>query len=207
MIMKRQFSKLTLFVMIILTSISCANHQTNPEKWSDEEIDVWFEKQDWLAGWNVTPDASINKRNLAIYYHKNPKHWEQAFRFLKDADLKNIPIGNQELEGKHLFVAVSEYNSKDLNETKYESHKKYIDIQYVISGEEKMGITTIDKVKIDGVYDSDKDLAFYNSNQGEYFKATPNNFLVFFPEDIHRPSVKVGESVPVKKAVVKLLIE
>ncbi len=193
--------------MILLTAFSCSNQPKNPEKWTDAEVDLWFTKQEWLAGWQVKPDASINKRNLAIYYHKNPKHWEQAFRFLKDADLKNLPVGTQELEGKHLFVAVSEYNSKELNETKYESHKKYIDIQYVISGEEKMGLTTLDQVKIAGTYDEEKDLAFYNSNKGEYHQATPDNFLVFFPEDVHRPSVKVGESVPVKKAVVKLLIE
>lgn len=193
--------------MIVLAAFSCSNEQTNPEKWTDKEVDTWFKNKDWLAGWDVTPDASINKRSMAIYYHKNPKHWEQAFRFLKEADLKKLPIGKQELEGKHLFIAVSEYDSKDLNETKYESHKKYIDIQYVISGEEKMGITTLDKVEPDGIYDEEKDLAFYHSTEGEYHNATPGNFLVFFPEDVHRPSVKVGESVPVKKAVVKLLIE
>lgn len=204
--MKSITSKLILFAMIILTAFACSN-QSNPEKWTDEEVDSWFAKKDWLAGWQVKPDASINKRSLAIYYHKNPKHWEQAFHFLNDADLKNLPIGTQELEGKHLFVAVSEYNSKDLNETKYESHKKYIDIQYVISGTEKMGLTRLDEVQLDGNYDEEKDLAFYVSDKGEYHTATPGNFLVFFPDDVHRPSVKAGESVLVKKAVVKLLIE
>ncbi len=204
--MKLRSLKLILFAMILLAAFSCSN-QSNPEKWTDEEIDSWFTKQDWLAGWQVKPDASINKRNLAIYYHKNPKHWEQAFHFLKNANLKSLALGKQELEGKHLFVAVSEYNSKDLNETKYESHKKYIDIQYVISGTEKMGLTTLDKVQLDGSYDEDKDLAFYVSEKGEYHTATPGNFLVFFPDDVHRPSIKVGESIPVKKAVVKLLIE
>ena len=67
--------------MIILTTVSCSTNKVNPEKWSDEEINFWFEKQEWLAAWNVAPDASINKRNFAVYYHKNPRHWEQAFHF------------------------------------------------------------------------------------------------------------------------------
>jgi YhcH/YjgK/YiaL family protein len=193
--------------MIIVVLTACASKQKNPEKWSDEEVNAWFEKQDWLNGWQVQPDASIDKKELAIYYHKNPRHWDQAFNFLKTADLKNLPAGTQELEGKHLFVAISEYDSKEKPDTRYESHKKYIDIQYVIKGEELMGITTLDKVEVDEPYDSEKDLAFYKYEGGDYVKATPENFMIFFPEDVHRPSIKVDENVPVKKGVVKILIE
>jgi YhcH/YjgK/YiaL family protein len=70
-----------------------------------------------------------------------------------------------------------------------------------------MGITTLDKVEVDEPYDSEKDLAFYKYEGGDYVKATPENFMIFFPEDVHRPSIKVDENVPVKKGVVKILIE
>jgi len=193
--------------MMALLVFSCSTDTKNPEKCTDEEVNQWYEKQEWLAGWDVSPDESVNKRSLALHYHKNPKHWDQAFAFLKEADLLNLPVGKQELEGEHLFIAVNEYDSKELSDTKYESHRKYIDIQYVISGEEKMGVTTLDKAKLEGSYDAEKDLAFYTSEQGEYYKATSANFFVFFPEDVHRPSVKVDNSVPVKKVVVKILID
>ena len=199
--------KLFYLIMILLMSVACSTNNTNPEKWTEEEVNDWFEKQDWLSGWEVTPDASINKRSLAIHYHKNPRHWNQAFKFLKNADLNSLPEGKQELEGEHLFIAVSEYNSKDLSETKYESHKKYIDIQYMISGKEKMGIIQLENASGIHPYDEENDLVFYNSEGGEYVEADQNNFLIFFPEDVHRPCVKIQENIPVKKIVVKILIE
>ena len=193
--------------MIVLASVACSNNKTNPEKWTDEDVNTWFEKQEWLGGWNVQPDASVNKRSFAIYYHNNPRHWDQAFKFLKTANLKEIPLGKQELEGEHLFVSVDDYTTKDKSETRYESHKKYIDIQYVIEGEELMGLTTLDKVEITEPYNEEKDIAFYEFEGGDYIKATPGNFVLFFPEDVHRPVMKANENSRVRKIVVKVLIE
>src|SRR5680860_208315 len=89
--MKNINSKLILLIMIVLASVACSNNKTNPEKWTDEDVNTWFEKQEWLGGWNVQPDASVNKRSFAIYYHNNPRHWDQAFKFLKTANLNEIP--------------------------------------------------------------------------------------------------------------------
>ncbi len=199
--------KSILFLMIIFLLAACASNQKDPEKWTDEEVNAWFEKQEWLNGWQVQPDESIDKREFAVYYHKNPRHWDQAFKFLKNANLDSLPIGTQELEGKHLYIAVSEYDSKDKADTRYESHGKYIDIQYVIKGEELIGITTLDKVKVTEPYSEEKDIAFYSFDEGNYKKATPDKFFIFFPDNVHRPSLKVDESVSVKKGVVKILIE
>lgn len=199
--------KISILIIMIIAFSACSTKQINPEKWSDEEVNSWFEKQEWLGGWRVQPDASVNKRSLAIHYHKNTRHWDQAFRFLKTADLKNMPLGKQELEGVHLFVSVDDYTTKNKNKTRYESHKKYIDIQYVIEGEELMGLTTLDKVEVTEPYNEEKDITFYSFEGGNYIKATPENFVVFFPEDVHRPVMKVNENSRVKKIVVKILIE
>lgn len=193
--------------MIILMTSACSNTNTNPEKWSDEEVDAWFNKKEWLNGWDVSPDLSVNKRNMAIYYYKNPRHWDQAFQFLKTADLKNLPVGTQELEGKHLYVAVSEYKAKEKADTRYESHRKYIDIQYVIQGEEIIGHTSLDNVKVVEPYNEEKDIAFYEYDGGDYSTATPKNFFIFFPDDAHRPSISAGDTTMVKKLVVKVMIE
>lgn len=193
--------------MIVLTAVSCSTKDTNPEKWTDEEVNQWFDKHEWLSGWNTKPDASINKRSFAIHYHNNPKHWDQAFKFLHEADLKNMPLGKQELEGDHLFVNVDEYITKDKKDTRYEAHEKYIDIQYIIEGEELMGITTLDKVQVTVPYDENKDISFFEYNGGNYVETTPENFVIFFPEDAHRPMMKVNENKAVRKIVIKILIK
>lgn len=177
------------------------------ENWTDDELNKWFSNKEWLQGWKVAPDVSINKRTLAIAYNNNPEHWNMAFEFLKNTDLNNLPEGKQELDGEKLFISVQEYNTKEKPETKYEAHKKYIDIQYIISGEELMGVTTLDKVEPLGSYNKEKDLAFYSYEEGNYYKAVPENFFIFFPENVHRPCIKTEKSVPVKKLVVKLLID
>lgn len=197
---------IVIFIMMI-TGTACNEKNKNPEKWTDDEISSWFNKKEWLSGWNVLPDASISKRTFAVLYHKNPRHWDQAFHFLKSANLKELPLGIQELEGKHLFVNVQEYYGKAKSEALFESHKKYIDIQYVIEGEEIIGLTSIDKAKVKEQYNEDKDIAFYDSDEMEYRKATPENFFLFFPDDVHQPSITAGDSIQIKKIVVKILIE
>ena len=199
--------KLIILAMAIIAFSSCSQQNKNPEKWSDKEVNTWFEKQEWLNGWDVQPDASINKRSLTIQYFKNQKRWDQAFLFLKSSDLKNLPLGKQELDGENLFISVSEYLSKDKEQTRYESHKKYIDLQHVISGKEMMGLTTAENAKISEPYNEEKDIMFYDYEGGSYILATPSNFLVFFPEDVHRPSIKDDQNETVKKIVVKILIE
>jgi YhcH/YjgK/YiaL family protein len=200
-------SKLIVIIMTVLTVSACSDKKADPSTWSEAEINTWFDKKEWLGGWSVQPDESINRKTFAEMYHKNQRHWDQAFLFLKGADLKNLPLGKQELEGEHLFVSVAEYYGKQKPDALYESHKKYIDIQYVISGEELMGLTTLDKVTGRDAYNVEKDITLYDFDGGEYLKATPDKFFLFFPEDVHQPSVTTGDSVKVKKIVVKILIE
>jgi len=200
---------LILFLFIIMTFTTCTTKQVNPEKWTTEELNSWFNNKEWLNGWQVQPVESINKRSLAIQYFKNKKHWDQAFTFLKNSDLKNLPLGKQELDGDSLYVSVDEYITKDKKDTRFESHRKYIDIQYIIEGEEMMGFAPLDKVKPHVVepYNAEKDIAFYKYDGGKYITATPKNFVIFFPTDAHRPSMKVNENEKVKKIVVKVMVK
>ncbi len=199
-------TKLIAIIMTILATTSCTERNSNPEQWTEDEVNNWFNKKEWLNGWNISPDVSVNKRTFAILYHNNSKHWDQAFQFLKSANLKELPLGKQELEGEHVFVIVQEYFGKAKPDALYESHKKYIDIQYVIEGEEIMGLATLDKVTVKEPYNEEKDIAFYDFDGGDYLKATPENFFLFFPEDVHRPSIATSDSIQIRKIVVKILI-
>lgn len=180
---------------------------TTPENWKDEEINTWFENGQWLEAWTVKPDLSINRRSFAIYYHQNSEQCKQAFAFLRVTNLKDIAEGKIELDGDNLFIGVDKYQSKDINATRYEAHKNYIDIQYVISGEEQIGVTNLNSSELLEAYNEEKDVAFYSSEKGKYLHAHPGNFFVFFPEDVHRPGIKISDKIPIKKLVVKLKIK
>jgi YhcH/YjgK/YiaL family protein len=199
--------KFSNFIIMIIAFSACTIKQANPEKWTDKEVNNWFEKKEWLGDWQAQPDKTVNQRTFAISYFKNKERWDKAFQFLSTANLKELPVGKQELDGKNLFVSIDEYTTKAKSETRYESHKKYADIQYIIAGEELMGLATPDQVEVTDSYNEEKDIAFYAFEGGNYIMATPENFVVFFPEDIHRPLVNVTEPSKARKIVVKVLLD
>jgi YhcH/YjgK/YiaL family protein len=202
--------KIALFFILVsgIISFSGCKSSKNPAGWSAGEIDNWFEKKEWLNGWNVTPDASINKKELVTYYFKNRERWDKAFAFLKENDLSKLEVRRYDIDGDNLYAIVSEYMTKNEEDTKFEAHRKYIDIQYVINGTEQMSISPLSDRKEELVpYDPAKDVEFMTVNNTTSYEATPEKVFIFFPSDIHRPSVKIGENKNVRKVVVKLRID
>ncbi len=181
---------------------------TDPATWSDEKINSWFEKGEWLNGWTVTPDGSINKKEFAKSYFKNKERWDKAFTFLKNSDLKTLEIKRHDIDGDNLYAPISEYLTKNEEDAKFEAHKNYIDIQYVISGTEQMSVAPLSALaEVLTPYDATKDVEFMTVSNASHFTATPDRFFIFFPSDIHRPSVKIGENSQVRKVVVKVKVE
>jgi len=181
---------------------------SDPSTWSKAEIDKWFDKGEWLNGWNIIPDASINKKEFAVSYYKQKARWDKAFTFLKNTDLANVEVKRHDIDGNNVYALVSQYLTKNEADAKYEAHQKYVDIQYVISGTEQMS-TAPQSAKGDilTAYNATNDIEFMTVTQGSHYKATPERFFLFFPSDIHRPSVKIGENSQVKKVVIKVKID
>jgi biofilm protein TabA len=201
-----------LFVKImVLTSILGFlgfKSSTDPAKWSTKKLNKWFEKGEWLQGWQVKPDASINRKELAISYFKHKDRWDKAFAFMKESDLKKMELKRYDLDGTNCYATVSEYMSKNPETARYEAHRKYIDIQYVATGKELVGVSPISEQKdILEPYSDAKDIMFVTVNKEVNFQAAPDRFFIFFPGDIHRPGLKDGESIQVRKVVIKVKID
>ena len=195
-------------VLISFIGLTGSKSVTDPSTWSNKKIDKWFSKKEWLCGWKVTPDASINKREFAVYFFKNKERWEKAFKFCATTDLSKLEAKRYDLDGDNLYATVSEYLSKNEEAAKFEAHRKYIDIQYVISGKEIMNIAPITTLKeILTPYDATKDIEFLTVAKIVNCPATPSNFFIFFPSDAHRPGLKDGVNSPVRKLVIKLKID
>jgi biofilm protein TabA len=196
-----------LFVLISLAIIIAGKSDTDPSKWTNKQIDDWFKKGEWLNGWSVKPDVSVNKREFAIAYYKNKERWDKAFAFLKNNDLSKLEVKRYDIDGDNLYASVSEFLSKNEADVKFEAHRKYIDIQYVIKGAVQMSLTPLAMQKeITTPYNETKDVEFQTVTKFTSCVATPEQFFLFFPSDIHRPDVKVSESVQVKKIVVKVKV-
>lgn len=198
------FTTMVLFVFFGL--FGCK--KSDPSTWSSSKVDKWFEKGEWLNGWQVKPDSSINRREFAISYFKQKERWDKAFTFLKVNDLTKLELKRYDIDGDNVYASISEYQTKDDTVARYEAHRNYIDIQYIISGKELIGIAPLGDVKeILVPYDATKDIEFMSVNQIRNVSATPDRFFIFFPGDVHRPGLKEDVNSPVRKVVVKVKID
>ncbi len=137
-------------------------------------------------------------------YIKLNSDFKEVFDYLKKHDLKNMPLGKHSIKGDEIFFNLNEYETKPIQ--KLEAHKKYIDIQVVISAEEYMGYTNIENTTISEEYNSEKDVMFLNGNVDK-LKADTKSFLIFYPEDAHMPALCIDTPKKVKKAIFKILIK
>lgn len=192
----------------MIASLAGCGGGDDPSKWSTEKTEKWFEAGEWLNGWDKTPDATINKKTFAISYYKNPERWNKAFRFLKENDLLTLSPGRHDIDGDNLYVSITDYETREPDSVRYEAHMKYIDIQYVASGSEMIGIAPLSDVETVLVpYDGTRDISFMTVRNGKEYTATPDRFFIFFPDDVHKPTLKNQEKTSVRKVVVKVRID
>ena len=107
-------------------------------------------------------------------------------------------------------VIVSEYKTMRVNEYGYEAHKRFIDIQCVLKGEERVACLPIECMRETKPYNNEKDAAFYSTVlklQTSYLSLYPGYFAIFFPQDGHMPQLCADEPRMVKKIVVKVEIQ
>ena len=115
------------------------------------------------------------------------------------------PAGHYEID-ENTYVNVDIYETKLPENCRYEAHKKYIDIQLLLKGEEIIEYTPLENLKIKENYDSLKDIAFYYDGTLPVIKLKmqPNFFTVLYPTDAHKPQLKISDAQKVKKVVVKI---
>lgn len=110
----------------------------------------------------------------------------QGLMYIKQAPL-DIANGVYQISSR-VKAIVSEYDTKPVNENGYEAHQKNIDIQYPLSGIEKIKCEPTSHLKVTKEYDSEKDyLLFDGTTSGSDLVIGNGYFLVLFPDDGHMP--------------------
>lgn len=116
-----------------------------------------------------------------------------------------ISLGRHTIS-KKAYINIEEYETRDF--IKLEAHKKYIDIQFLINGEEKVYTTDLDALETSIPYDNEKDVMFFetpNKNLNVSY-LTKGKFMVLYPDDAHSPCTLIDKPKKVKKAIVKIEI-
>ena len=147
-----------------------------------------------------------NIKNAGLYYCMG-RGIEAALRFLENTDLERSGIGRHDIQGDNCYALVQEYETKPPGV--WEAHRKYTDVQFIVSGEELMGYANLDtmrSMKITGDYDDSKDV-FKFEGEGDFLRCGPGTFVIFTPHDAHMPTIAVVDPQRVRKVVVKVLAE
>ena len=141
--------------------------------------------------------------NHKLYIHLSEKI-SRAFKYIEETDLAQMESGKYLIDNDDIFALVQEYDTKERKECKLEGHYQYIDIQYIISGIELMGVTSlVDQIPIER--NEVADYAFYDCDSS-LIRVEAGMFTIFFPDDLHMPCIKLNQISKVKKVVIKVRI-
>ena len=143
--------------------------------------------------------------NAKLYYNLGDR-MKKALDYIKQTDLKSLQPGKYEIDGDNIFALISEYQTKAESEGKLEAHRKYIDVQYVIEGEELMGYAPLGNQQILEPYKEENDIIFYTGEKS-FTKVSKGMFAIFFPTDVHMPGICVENKSAVKKLVIKVKLD
>jgi YhcH/YjgK/YiaL family protein len=192
-----------LFLLFFCSTSGISYAQQASKPVSAKKIDQWIAQRDWAGGIILSPHLSVNKAAFYEAYHTNKKLWDAAFAFMKTHDLVTIASGKYPILGDTVFASVTEDPSKKMEDAKWESHKKYNDLQYIIKGKEIIGVADASKATVTKPYTPD---AMNYIADGTYYTTDPGTFFLFFPNDAHRPTIKADGYDVVKKIVIKIQV-
>jgi biofilm protein TabA len=197
------YKKLLLFFVFLSLTAKVFSQDTTA--WNEKNATKWVHSKEWKNGLKLKVHSSVNNVVFAQQYHKNKAVWDKAFGFLRDSDLLTLKPGKYIIDGDNVYATITEAPSKTFEQSAWESHRKYIDLQYVIKGKEKIGVAPIGTATVTKPYNEKTDGANYTA-EGVYYIAEPGTFFLFFPGDAHRPNIKVDGYDVVKKLVIKIKV-
>ncbi len=145
----------------------------------------------------------IDKLENAHLYYSLGKNIEKGLKYLQSTNLLLTEEGKHIIDEERVYANVQSGLTKDPEVTPWEIHKIYTDIQYVIKGAEIMGWANVEKFNITEEYSEEKDVAFGNAN-GDYVTVLQGYFVIFTPEDAHKPMLQIENPQYVKKVIVKV---
>ncbi len=131
--------------------------------------------------------------HLKDYVSLNPL-FQDVVDFISNIDLKEQKQGIVKIKGDDLFANFTIAEGKTKDQAKLETHDYMIDIQIPIGTTETMGYIPRSKLP-HSVYDSQKDITFYEETPDNFFNVNVGEFVIFFPQDAHAPCISNEEQI------------
>jgi len=140
-------------------------------------------------------------RNASLYACSSPGI-AAALNYLAATDFSSVEPGRYEIGGG-CYCIVQDYETAPREQKRYEAHRKYVDVQFIASGQELIGYANTWTLRAVEDYDEAGDVAWFEG-EGGFVMARAGTFVILFPDDAHMPGVAMAEPVAVRKVVAKV---
>jgi len=128
-----------------------------------------------------------------------------GFDFLARTDLARLENGRHEINDTQAFALVAREQGRGKENSLLEAHRKYLDIQYIIEGEDLIGwLPTASCRRVSSPYDAERDLEFFYDRPDTWLVLPAGMWAIFMPEDAHAP---LATQSPVHKVIVKIAVD
>ena len=147
---------------------------------------------------------TITRLEEAKLYANIHSRFAQALVFLRESNVEKLISGRHEIAGDDLYTLGVKGSGVGHNKVRLEAHRKYIDIQYVLSGTDEMGWKSLKQCEIrQSDYDPQEDAELFSDHPNSWIRVAAGELAIFFPEDAHAPGAGEGEF---HKIVVKVKV-
>lgn len=144
--------------------------------------------------------------NLELYCRPGTR-LHRALLHARDC-ARDAAEGRTDIDADRLYASVAAYETGAPEERRFEAHRRYIDVQALLAGEERINVSLEGGLPVLEAYDPQRDVIFLGPpRQAASLPMRPGWFAVFHPHDIHRPGVQLGGAQRVRKIVLKVALE
>lgn len=132
----------------------------------------------------------------------------KAVDFLLKPETAMLADGTYQIDGNQVYAQVQTYTTAEPPKILFEAHRRYIDLQYIVEGQEVINCLNLEDIEIVRPYDEKVDICFGTGSMKNcvplYMKQ--GDMAVFFPEHAHAPKLPFDRPQKVKKIVVKISV-
>ena len=140
----------------------------------------------------------------AALYERLGEGIRRGLAFIARPDLGSLAAGRHDIDGDALFALVQDYPTKAETEGRWEAHRRYIDLQFVAAGIERIGVAPVGTLSA-GDYDETKDITWMTGS-GDFVTMPAGRFMILWPSDAHMPGLTASVLCRVRKVVVKIAV-
>ena len=129
--------------------------------------------------------------------------------FLRRAEGQTLPPeGRIEIDGENAYALVQSYETLLGDDWVFEGHQRYLDLHYMVTGEEVIGRAASDRVEVTAPYDAVKDTWLGRAPPSDVtlVRLAVGQAVLLYPGDAHAPRRAANYPVHVRKIVAKIAI-